>query len=244
MWTATNIQPPENKAFWQHKPNTFTPDQISEMLISKSVLKRRKQHHQQQSKSRIISTLPLARSDTFMLNMVTPTGLSHVLSHPAVYAPMTTSTNMAQVLNTFGDEAKSHMVLTCGERIMSGGGEINVQPRVMNLLTDIIMYEGEGLNIDRHALEEKTSTESSTQFSFEKCGYYVAKSTVKGEYDSLSQLPSAGMLGRIPDGILGSSVSQVIPTTDNDDILTKTSTTTNDADDLMDLYVDTMLTKI
>ena len=243
MWTATSSKLEPNKEFWRAKPNTITPYEMS-LLLTGNLSTPKK------NTPKVTRKQTIAKKSAFVLNLVTPTRIAPTLIHPAAYAPLTTSTHMAEVLATFGDEAKAHMVLTSGVRIMSGGGEIYVQPRVMQLLVDTIMYEGEGTALDRYGLEKRSNTTPTTRISCEKCGYHIYKSAMCSEYDNLSQLPPAIMLGRTPDHVLGTAVCDVIKSKDEfstpkmPEIRSDQGSNASNArhpDDILDLYVDNLL---
>lgn len=154
----------------------------------------------------------------YRLDLIQTARLDTVLGQLGVLSDYTTTTNLRITQETFDMEARTAMTQIAGERIMGGNGEVYVQPKMIQLLVDTSNHEGAPIAIDRFGLAKTTSTTLTTQISFEQCGLFIGRAANRGEYDDLSQVSAATILGRIPEGLMGTAVCNVsvVPVAVND----------------------------
>lgn len=152
------------------------------------------------------------------LDLVQTANFDGLLGFPAIHADLTTTTNLKSVYDTFDMEARIAVMQSSAEKIMGGSGEVYVQPKMIQLLADTLNHDGAPVSADRHGLAKTVSTTWWTNSSFEQCGACLAQAANRGEYDDLSQLSAATILGRIPNGLVGTAVCNVSIRTTADNV--------------------------
>ncbi|KAK5097176.1 DNA-directed RNA polymerase III subunit C1 (rpo31) [Lithohypha guttulata] len=138
--------------------------------------------------------------------MISGYGLRSVLTTPGVN-PATTQTNsIVETLNVLGIEAARSKIITEIAEVMK---DLNIDPRHMALLADVMTYKGEVLGITRFGLAKMRDSVLQLA-SFEKTADHVFDAGVAGKRDDIEGVSECVIVGKTM-GVGTGSVEVVRP---------------------------------
>ena len=190
---------------------TMTPEEMAAFCGRLKTVPKLKNHHNANMQFRP------TYNQCYRIDLVQTSGFDVVLGHIGVFPNYTTTTNQNAIGAIFDQEGRVSVTQMSGEKIMSNGGEVYVQPKMIQLFADTTHYDGSPVSIDRTGLSKTRATTPMTAITFEHCGQHIADSANRGDFDDLSQLSANTILGRIPEGSIGTSICSISVVSDDDD---------------------------
>ena len=124
--------------------------------------------------------------------MISGYGLKQVLTTPGVDFVRTQTNSIMETLNVLGIEAARSKIITEIAEVMK---ELNIDPRHMALLADVMTYKGEVLGITRFGLAKMRDSVLQLA-SFEKTADHLFAASETGKKDSIEGVSECVIVGK------------------------------------------------
>ncbi|KAB8737515.1 hypothetical protein FH972_026474 [Carpinus fangiana] len=120
-------------------------------------------------------------------------GLAQCMTTPGVVGERTTSNNIIEVFQVLGVEAARKTIIAEIDKVM--GAQMDIDPRHMQLLADVMTFKGEVLGITRFGLAKMRDSVLQLA-SFEKTPDHLFEAAVKGKKDAIEGVSECIIMGQ------------------------------------------------